>query len=524
MNNTTVDDFKAYVQKKFEVVKGKYKDKVKNVYPTVDGIIQKFNTLQEELCKDPISPEDGAKALSEVLPIKVDSLQKKAAPSILISDIGRTASWIMERLKDPTCPFKISKRADRITFLKNTSSNDKGILAWLNQQVHDMELKKVYKTGDISDGWELLKLHFMSSQKQYLCAQFKYTGSVFVDEFIKYIYDYLDIEEDYDVFDMMFKHWLWCLKRRIFGKPVVWHIWLNFNGAQGIGKSQMLNRMFKTFEDFTVITNLKVMNDIEREYKKFTDNYVIIFDDLNSGENSDSDLQLNDSAVDAIKQIMTQEVFTIRQFQTQDQSKVPNTFVPISTANKHLYDIIYDGDAMRRWFEFNCRRAKAPDSYDELNSILERFPEVLQGIDENNDKGYWDRNSMTGQKVTKIQRGYIPTTTSTNGWIDYCHVTPDLDRSQETAFMAPAYKQYITYCRAVGKHAAGLQRVTMILARLWPECIDEKGVAHVFIESKIDDTTGDLVINDIAKIEPIGFTKSNKVAKLNISGDVNGFN
>jgi hypothetical protein len=90
--------------------------------------------------------------------------------------------------------------------------------------------------------------------------------------------------------------------------------------------------------------------------------------------------------------------------------------------------------------------------------------------------------------------------------------------------MAPAYKQYITYCRAVGKHTAGLQRVTMILARLWPECIDEKGVAHVFIESKIDDTTGDLVINDIAKIEPIGFTKSNKVAKLNISGDVNGFN
>lgn len=495
MNNTVVDDFKAYVLKKYEVVKGKYKDKVKNVYPTVDGIIQKFNTLQEELGKDSISPSVGSKALSEVLPIKGDPLQTKAAPKVYLPEIGRTASWILEKLKDPKCPFNISKRADRITYKTNTSSNDKGILAWLNQKVHDLDLKKVYKNGDISDGWELLKLHFMSSQKQYLCAQFKYNGNQFADEFIRYIYDYLDIAEDYDVFDMMFRHWVWCLKRRIFGKRVVWHIWLNFNGAQGIGKSQMLDRMFKTFEDFTVVTNLKVMNDIEREYKKFTDNYVIIFDDLNSGENNDNDLLLNDSAVDAIKQIMTQEVFTIRQFQTQDQSKVPNTFVPISTANKHLYDIIYDGDAMRRWFEFNCRRDKAPDSYDELNSVLERFPEVLQGIDENNDRGYWDRDSETGRKIIKIQKRYIPTNTSTNTWIDYCDIKPDFDRADNTKFMAPEYQQYCAYCRAVGKHAAGLQRVTMILGRLWPECIDDAGVAHIFIQKRVDKDSGQFINN-----------------------------
>lgn len=161
------------------------------------------------------------------------------------------------------------------------------------------------------------------------------------------------------MYEMIFKHWMWCLKRRMFSKPVIWHIWINFNGAQGIGKTQMLNRMFKFIEDFIITTNLRVMNDVDREYRKFTDNYVIIFDDLNSGENSDNDVSLNDDAVDAIKQIMTQEVLSIRQFQTQDQNKVKNTFVPISTANKHLYDIIYDGDAMRRWFEFNCQRSKA---------------------------------------------------------------------------------------------------------------------------------------------------------------------
>ena len=514
---TTVDDFKHFALTNYEVVKGKYKKQGKSIYLTVNDIISTFNKLQEQLGKGLISPEDGSKALNEALPVVVKA--PEASPKIYIPDIGRTASWILEKLNDPKCPFDISKRADRITYKTNTSSNDKGILAWLNQRVHDLDLKKVYKSGDISDGWELLKLHFMSSQKQYLCKQFEYTGSPFVDEFIRYVYGYLEISEDYDVFEMMFRHWMWCLKRRIFGKPVVWHIWLNFNGAQGIGKSQMLTRMFKTFEDFTVVTNLKVMNDIEREYKKFTDNYVIIFDDLNSGENSDNDLLLNDSAVDAIKQIMTQEVFTIRQFNTQDQSRVPNTFVPISTANKHLYDVIYDGDAMRRWFEFNCHRSKAPDSYDELNSMLERFPEVLQGIDENNDKGYWDRDCETGRKIVEIQKRYIPTNTSTNTWIDYCHVTPDFDRKDETAFKVPSYKQYCTYCRAVGKHNAGLQRVTMILARLWPDCIDDEGIAHVYIESKIDESSGELVINDVTRLEPlkIGTSKNvNDIGDLDI--------
>lgn len=455
--------------------------------------------------------------------IENNKMPSIAKPKLVIKDLGVTASWIYEILHAPDCPLHISDRGDSIEFRADGVSiagNDKLVRAWLTSKVKDMDLQKVYREGDLDAGWLLLKQKFQTAAKATKNNLIAFDGNPFVDEFLHYIYDYLQIKEDYDVYEMMFKHWMWCLKRRMFNKPVIWHIWLNFNGAQGIGKTQMINRMLRFIEDFIITTNLRIMNDVDREYRKFTDNYVIIFDDLNTGENSDNDVSLNDNAVDAIKQIMTQEVFTVRQFQTQDQNKVKNTFVPISTANRHLYDIIYDGDAMRRWFEFNCQRSTPPESYDELNAILERFPEALRGIDENNDKGYWDRQSAVSNKIVEIQKHYIPTNTSTNTWIDYCHVTPDFDRSPETAFMAPAYKQYSSYCRAVGKHTAGLQRVTMILGRLWPECIDEKGIAHVFIESKIDDTTGDLIINDVTKLEPIAFTKSTKVAKL---GGVNDF-
>lgn len=405
-----------------------------------------------------------------------------AKPKVFIPNLSQTSSWIMEKLKDPKCPYRISKRADMITYNYNGTSvcsNEDKVIAWLNQKVRDLDLKKSYTNGDISDGWKLLKDHFYAADVEYLKSTIKYDGSVFVDEFIRYIYDYLQVKEDYDIFEMLFKHWLWCLKRRICDKPVVWHIWLNFNGAQGIGKTQLMNRMFNLLNDYKVETSLKIMNDLDREYRKFTDNFIIFFDELNTGDNSDSDISLDDSAVDAIKQIMTQEMFTVRLFHTQDQSKVKNTFVPISCANKHLYDIIYDGDAMRRWFEFNCQRSAPPESYDELNSMLERFIEAIKGIDEDNDKGYWVKGSDTDKKIVAIQKGYIPTNTSTNCWIEYCELKPDEHWKDDTAFDLDAYRNYTNYCKAVGKFKASMARVESVLKRLWPQAVDDKGTIHI---------------------------------------------
>lgn len=488
-----------------------FRNKTTNSYDQQNKVITEL-AKQFRRCERPFSEEE----ISEFLNLVEEHLLKEknskydaAIPKISVPELSVTSTWILEKLSDPDCPFYISKRADYITYgAAETSANDALILSWLNMKVKDLGLRKIYTNGDIADGWKLLKTHFLSSQKLLLREKFNYTGSKFIDEFTKYIYDYLQIYEDYDVFEMMFKHWMWCLKRRIYGLPVVWHIWINFNGSQGIGKSQMLNRMFKPMEEFVVITNLKVMNDVEREYRKFTDNYILIFDDLNTGENSDSDLALNDNAVDAIKQIMTQEMLTIRQFQSQDQIRVKNTFIPISTANRHLYDVIYDGDAMRRWFEFNCKRDTPPASYDELNAMLERFPEALQGIDHNNDKGYWLRDSTTGRKIIDIQKHYIPTNTSTNEWIRKCNIKPDTTMNPNNKFNTVIYSHYKDYCRTVGKYIASMARVETILRRLWPQACDENNI--YLVECDVMDPTNNTLVhkND----EPKAFTKEDKIA------------
>lgn len=501
---TIEENFKNFVLKNYEIVNSKYKKQGKSIYPTVNDIIKSYNDLMEKLGADEIPNELAIKVLSEALPIKA----KVSPVKEIIPEIGEVGSFLLEILTDKSSAIKLNNRGDMVSFISGNTrvqATEKTVLAYANVKAKEMGLDGVYKRELIKDGWELLSKHFVAACTKKLQNDIKFDNNQnqeVLNKFLKFIYDYLIIKEDYDIFEMLFKHWMWTLKRRIFGKKVVWHIWPNFHGAQGIGKSEIITRMLSFMEDFVTDADLGAIQDIDREIKKFTDYFVITFDELKQGDNKDNtELQLSDAAIDMIKGIMTQERFNVRVMGTQTQNRFNNTVVPISCANKHLYDIIYDGEAMRRWFEFTCQRTEIPKSYDELNFILSTFKDALKCIDEDNDKGYWVKGSDTDKKIVEIQKHYLPTTTSTNTWIDYCNVRPDINRQNNTCFLAPEYKQYCTYCRAVGKHAAGLQRVTMILGRLWPDCIDDKGIAHVVIEKRVDEGNGELVLNDPVKFD-----------------------
>lgn len=458
-------------------------------------MIRVFPMYKEVTNKDVIEYVDWFES-EELKKINSAKPVSPAKPKIVISGLSEAASWIYEQMSSSNCPFNTSPRADCITYKYGgtvINATEKNVISWLNQRVRDLGIRDEYRVGDINDGWDLLKKHLSSVVVNNICESMKYdvTYENVKNEFIKYLYDYLEIAEDYDIFEMLFSHWMWYLKRRIFNKPVVWHIWINFMGAQGIGKTQLITRMLQPLEDFMVNTSLAAMSDITKEYMKFTDNYVIFLDELNTGDNSDTqEIQLSDSEVDAIKQLMTQEYLTVRLYGTQSQARVKNTFAPISCANKHLYDILFDGDAMRRWFEFNCKRQAAPESYTELNDMLAKFLDVMKAIDENNDNGYWIKGSPTDIKIQNIQKGYVPTHTSTNLWIRDCVVTPDYDLLSDTKFDGPEFSLYKDYCKCVGKYSASLERVESIIKRLWPNCIDKEGHPHIYIDFNYDITNG----------------------------------
>jgi hypothetical protein len=448
---------------------------------------------------------------------------KPPKQTVYFPDLPQVTNWIYGQINLANCPFEHSPKMDMIWYTSNNirvNAGDKELIGWLKCRAADLNKSKVYKEGLISSGWDLLKKEMCANCIGRLKQSIAYDENnvVTMDNFARMLYDYLDIKEPYDIFETLFKHWCWTLKRHIWGKDVKWHLWINFSGAQGIGKSELIRRMCKFMSDFFAEAYLNAFNDVERQYKLFTENYILFFDELNKGDNKDNaiEMTLNSNAIDSIKDMVTKDVITVRQYTTQDQIKVKNQFSAISVANKHLYDIIYDGEAMRRWFDFYCQRETPPDSYDEINAALANFTDALKGIDENIEDGYWKVKSDIGKRISEIQKSYVPTNTSANSWIKYCDVKPDNTKSKSSAFRGPEYKEYQKYCKSVGKHFASMERVNMILCRLWPSCVDEDDIAHIIITNKIDEETGDLLANDITKLESEGFTETNKVAKLDI--------
>lgn len=455
-------------------------------YVTADQIYAEYCKIRAAYGKSPES------SLSDLEDHMTRATPDKPQVKIYFPQATLAVNWIYGQLLTPNSPFDISSRFDMINFKdgdESVATTDKVVTGWLECRAAELGKSKLFKVGIIKAGWDQLKLLMHTKCIKMLKDSIEY-NPVYeqnINEFTKAIYDYLQIKEDYEIFNMLFKHWCWTLKRHIWNRPVTWQIWINFYGAQGIGKTEMIRRMCKFMRDFFAEANLNSFNDLEKQYKLFTDSYILYFDELNKGDNKDAaiEMTLNQNAVDSIKDLMTKDIITVRQYQTQDQGKFKNVFTPISAANNHLYDIVYDGEAMRRWFDFTCQRETIPASYDEINNILATFQEALRGVDENNEDGYWDQHSEIGKKIKQIQKTYVPTNTSTNRWIDYCFVKPDLEHNKDNMFTANTYCIYKLYCKAVGKYSASMDKVIAIIKRVWPDCADEDGNVYITVGKRV---------------------------------------
>lgn len=476
--------FNKFFNKNFEFTdKGKIKYQSKNSYPTNNEIRLKFNELLEAGGDEPVTQEEIEGWLKELTPELKHKVQK-------IPGLDYCASWIYQNLQAPNCPYRLSNKGNEINYSEagmTVNATEENIKNWLWSLNHDSNMGYTVTDIKASLGNLLMKFSALALGEVYNKVKYDESMVAFTDEFVKYLYNHLEIQEDYDIFDNIMKHWMWCLKRKITNQEVVWHMWINFFGATGIGKTQMIHRMFDFMKDYVAEPGIQIFNDCTREYKKFTDNYVLFFEELATGDSKSgyADESFTDSGIAAMKQILTADYLDARVMGTQDQAKVKIKFTPISVANEHLYNIVFDESSMRRFFDFTCGRKIPPRDFTELNDMLARFPEALRGIDESNKNGYFNPNSVVGQKVCAIQKNYLPTKTSTNDWIKFCEVTPDNDMSPGNKFTVADYRLYCNYCKIVGKRSASMQRVVSIIKRMWPSCVKGDDV-YLFYEKKVE--------------------------------------
>lgn len=342
--------------------------------------------------------------------------------------------------------WKISPNGKRITCWEFGMPMDRDIeeLTLAIQCTVDSE-RLPYREGEISRAARQYLRWLEQSGMATIYSTIKYDPKYEegCNKWLHNIYEYMKPEEDFITFSTMMKHWAWQVKRKMMGRDVVYHIWVNFYGAAGIGKTTFIKKLCAPMEDVTSTTTISKIFDDTREIKRLTENLVLIFDELALNVESEESGKLNADQKAILKSIITGEYLDARVYGTQNQAKRKITFSCVSSANNHLYDIIYDETTMRRFFEFHCT-AEKPKDFASINRTLDHADFFWKGIDEDLDRGYFNPDCECWEAVAKIQAGYYPTKSSVYEWITETNARPGRIRADQT------YKAYRQYCQNCG--------------------------------------------------------------------------
>jgi len=174
------------------------------------------------------------------------------------------------------------------------------------------------------------------------------------------------------VVEAVFAHFMWHVKRKVFGRPVEHHIMPILSGIQGNGKSTAVAKLLKPLEDFKLTPKLPDLTD-PRHFESFDLNFVAFCDEME---------QVEKTNIEGLKRFITGEDQTAREMYTSTNVKWMQNCTAIGCTNKSLSTLIYDPTGMRRFFEINTDpHMPTNGAWTQLASI--DYLKMWQQIDEN---------------------------------------------------------------------------------------------------------------------------------------------
>jgi hypothetical protein len=184
-----------------------------------------------------------------------------------------------------------------------------------------------------------------------------------------YIAQYLQAmkcETDLNVSVAVIMHWMWQVKRFLFGKDVVDPLFLNiFGSEQGIGKSYFAKLIMRPFNGFHRGANLSEVLD-DRTYSSWAKMYIMHFEELAKGKLENN--QVGD-VVAALKRILTDTYVTYRELGSHHHPVLKRTASALATANHSVIRVLPDDTGMRRFFEIKLTATKTDKPY----SVLQQW-------------------------------------------------------------------------------------------------------------------------------------------------------
>jgi hypothetical protein len=153
------------------------------------------------------------------------------------------------------------------------------------------------------------------------------------------------------------KHFIWQVKRKLFGLKVEHHLMPILLGKTGGGKTEAVKKLLSPIGDLCdPVGDLTILED-ERHSFRLAQSFVLFFDEMGFAERS---------AVDLLKQKITAENLSWRILGHNKRTTVRNNATFIGATNRNLSDLIYDPTGMRRFYEMKCLDRL---DWDEINAI-----------------------------------------------------------------------------------------------------------------------------------------------------------
>lgn len=167
------------------------------------------------------------------------------------------------------------------------------------------------------------------------------------------------------------KHFIWQVKRKLWGLPVEDHIMPILYGPQRSGKSRAISALLGPVQDFTDSPgNLADIAD-ERQAFRMTQSFVLMFDEMAKARKMD---------VDSLKNRITQDTVRWRVLGTNRTATGPNNATFIGATNTNLLDLIYDPTGVRRFYQLKCQDHM---DWDAINSL--KYGDLWASVDEHGD-------------------------------------------------------------------------------------------------------------------------------------------
>ena len=187
------------------------------------------------------------------------------------------------------------------------------------------------------------------------------------------------------------KHFLWQVKRKIFGKKVTYHLAPCFWGRQGGGKTEAIKRLIEPISELTMEWGINEAVDA-RNTKSLSENFVCLFDEMAG---------LQRVEIEALKRIISADHTSYRPMRTNDMITVKQNCTFVGISNKSLSENIYDPTGLRRFVELKCLEQLDWNAINKIDAF-----KIWTGINENREETFLEgfkQDMATHQEEMRIQ-------------------------------------------------------------------------------------------------------------------------